>query len=47
MLRAKPLATGARLFLLAALVALLGGCASTVDFFKDAGRPAAAAPLES
>lgn len=47
MLRAKPLATGARLFLLAALVALLGGCASSMDFFKDAGRPAAAAPLES
>lgn len=47
MLRAKPLATGARHFLLVALVALLGGCASTLDFFKDAGRPAAAAPLKS
>jgi len=45
--RARPSATGARLVLLAALVALLGGCASTSDFFKDAGRPAAAAPIEA
>lgn len=45
--RAKPLATGARCFLLAALVALAGGCASTSPFFKDAGRPAAASALES
>lgn len=45
--RAKPSAAGARLVLLAALAALAGGCASTADFFKDAGRPAAAAPLES
>ena len=45
--RAKPSRAGARLVLLAALAALAGGCASTADFFKDAGRPAAAAPLES
>ncbi len=42
--RARPSATGARALLLAALVALAGGCASTSDYFKDAGRPAAAAP---
>jgi hypothetical protein len=44
MLRARPSATGARALLVAALVALAGGCASTSEFFQDAGRPAAAAP---
>ena len=44
MLRARPSATGARGFLLAALLVLLGGCASTSEYFKDAGRPAAEAP---
>ena len=47
MLRAKPSVAGARLVFLAALVALLGGCASTSDFFRDAARPANAAPREA
>ncbi|MGQ0544305.1 MAG: transglutaminase-like domain-containing protein [Betaproteobacteria bacterium] len=45
--RRRLSATGARAFALAALVALAGGCASTADYFKDAGRPAATAPLEA
>jgi len=42
----RPSGPGARLLAAAALVALAGGCASTSDYFKDAGRPAASAALE-
>ncbi len=42
--RAGPSRAGARLLLLAALAALLGGCASGSRYFADAGRPDAAAP---
>ena len=42
--RARPSGTGARLLALLALAALAGGCASTADYFQDAGRPRANPP---
>lgn len=41
---ARPSVTGVRLLALLALAALAGGCASTADYFQDAGRPGTSAP---
>jgi hypothetical protein len=42
--RARRSGTGARLLAVLALAFLAGGCASTADYFDDAGRPRAVAP---